>query len=156
VGDETVLVVTPGGTSDNFNLVVQPNAPAVFLSGVAGPVTDLPTVIRVANGLLVTDSNPIHPGDILVIYATGLGQSTPAGVTGYPAPGSPLSNALTTPTVTLGGVNLPVLWAGLAPGEVGVNQINVTVPGNVPSGLSLPLTINQGTGTMSVALRVIQ
>jgi uncharacterized protein (TIGR03437 family) len=156
VGDETVLVVTPGGTSDNFNLVVQPNAPAVFLSGVAGPVTDLPTVIRVANGLLVTDSNPIHPGDILVIYATGLGQSTPAGVTGYPAPSSPLSNALTPPTVTLGGVNLPVLWAGLAPGEVGVNQINVTVPGNVPSGLSLPLTINQGTGTMSVALRVIQ
>jgi uncharacterized protein (TIGR03437 family) len=155
VGAETIVVHTPGGTSDNFNLIVQPTAPAVFLSGVAGPQTNLPTVIRAANGLLATDSNPIHSGDVLVIYATGLGQTNPAGLTGYPAPGSPLSSALSAASVTLGGMNLPVSYAGLAPGEVGVYQINVTVPGNIPTGLGLPLNINQGSGSISVAMRVI-
>ena len=155
VGDETVVVHTPGGTSPNFNLIVQPNAPAVFLSGVAGPQTNLPTVIRAANGLLATDSNPIQRGDTLIIYVTGLGQTNPSGVTGYPAPSNPFSVPLLQPSVTLGGNNLPVTFAGLAPGEVGVYQINVTVPGNTPTGLGLPLTINQGTGTVSVAMRVI-
>jgi uncharacterized protein (TIGR03437 family) len=149
------VVHTPGGISDNFNLIVQPNSPAVFLSGVAGPETNLPTIIRVANGLLATDSNPIHPGDELVIYLTGLGQTNPAGNTGYPAPGNPLSNALTATTVTLGGMNLPVIYAGLAPGEVGVYQINVSVPGGTPTGISMPLTINQGAGTVTVSMRVI-
>jgi uncharacterized protein (TIGR03437 family) len=155
VGAETIVVHTPGGTSDNYNLTVQPTAPAVFLSGVAGPQTNLPTIIRLANGLLATDSNPIHPNDVLVIYVTGLGQTNPAGLTGYPAPGNPLANALTPATVTLGGMNVPVEYAGLAPGEVGVYQINVTVPGNIPTGLSLPLAINQGAGNVSVSMRVI-
>jgi uncharacterized protein (TIGR03437 family) len=155
VGAETIVVHTPGGTSDNYNLIVQTTAPAVFLSGVAGPQTNLPTVIRAANGLLATDSNPIHSGDVLIIYATGLGQTNPAGLTGYPAPGNPLSSALATATVTLGGMNLPVIYAGLAPGEVGVYQINVTVPGGTPTGLGLPLVINQGDGSVSVAMRVI-
>jgi uncharacterized protein (TIGR03437 family) len=155
VGAETVVVHTPGGTSDNFNLIVQPTAPAVFLSGVAGPANNLPTIIRASNGLLATDSNPIHQSDVLVIYLTGLGQTNPSGVTGYPGPGSPLSRALIAPTVSLGGMNLPVLYAGLAPGEVGVNQINVAVPGNAPPGLNQPLTINQGAATMTVSMRVI-
>jgi len=155
VGAETIVVHTPGGTSDNFNLMVQPTAPAVFMSGVAGPQTNLPTIMRLANGLLATDSNPIKPNDTLVIYVTGLGQTNPSGLTGYPAPGNPLANALTPTSVTLGGMNLPVGYAGLAPGEVGVYQINVTVPGNIPTGLSLPLVINQGEGTSSVSMRVI-
>ncbi len=155
VGNETVVVHTPGGTSGNFNLTVQPTAPAVFLSGVAGPETNLPTIIRAANGLLATDSNPIHSNDVLVIYVTGLGQTNPAGLTGYPAPGNPLSSALTPTTVTLGGTALAVSYAGLAPGEVGVYQINVTVPGNTPVGLSLPLTITQGSGSVTVPVRVI-
>ena len=40
-------------------------------------------------------------------------------------------------------------------GEVGVYQINVTVPGGTPTGLGLPLVINQGNGSVSVAMRVI-
>ncbi len=152
VGAETVVVHTPGGTSGNYNLTVQPNAPAVFLSGVAGPATNLPTIIRTANNLLVTDSNPIHPGDTLVIYLTGLGQTNPVGTTGYP---SPVASAVTAPTISLGGMNLPILYAGLAPGEVGVYQMNVTVPGSTQSGLALPLTINQGSATVTVSMRVV-
>jgi uncharacterized protein (TIGR03437 family) len=66
-----------------------------------------------------------------------------------------LSNALTATGVTLGGMNLPVTYAGLAPGEVGVYQINVSVPGGTPTGISLPLTINQGAGTVTVSMRVV-
>ena len=39
-----------------------------------------------------------------------------------------------------------LLFAGLAPGEVGVYQINVTVPGWRAPGLSIPLSIKQGAG----------
>ncbi len=46
VGDVTVVVHTPGGVSDNYNLTVLPTAPAVFMSGTAGPETNIPTVIR--------------------------------------------------------------------------------------------------------------
>jgi len=152
VGAETIVVHTPGGVSDNFNLTVQPTAPAVFLSGVAGPQNNLPTVIRYNNGLLATDSNPIHPGDTLIIYVTGLGQTNPVGVTGYP---SSVASAVTAPVVTLGNTTLNVIYAGSAPGEVGVYQINATVPGGVTTGLSLPLTITQGSGVISVPMRVI-
>jgi uncharacterized protein (TIGR03437 family) len=151
-----VNVHTPGGVSDNFNLTVQPTAPAVFLSGVAGPQVNIPTVIRSQNNMLVTDSNPIQHGDTLVIYLTGCGQTTPIVGDGLPAPGSPFALTLTPPTVLLGGTSLPTMYAGLAPGQVGVCQINATVPRSVPTGLGLPLTITQGAGTQTLSLRVIE
>ncbi len=49
--------------------------------------------------------------------------------------------------MTLGGSPLTVQYAGLAPGEVGVYQINAVVPGSVPQGLSEPLVINQGSAS---------
>jgi uncharacterized protein (TIGR03437 family) len=156
VGNVVVVVHTPGGVSDNFNLVVPPNAPAVFLSGVAGPATNIPTVFRADNGLLVTDSDPVHRGDLLVIYLTGLGAVTPIVGNGLPGPSDPLAYALTAPVVTLGGANLSVAYAGLAPGEVGVYQINAIVPPNAPQGLSVPLVINQNGNNISLNVRVVQ
>jgi uncharacterized protein (TIGR03437 family) len=47
------------------------------------------------------------------------------------------------------------MFAGLSPGEVGVYQINVSVPGSAPEGLNIPLTINQGGSTATVGLRVV-
>jgi uncharacterized protein (TIGR03437 family) len=156
IGNTVVIVHTPGGVSDNYNLTIQPNAPAVFLSASAGPLTNLPTVLKADTGLLVTDSNPIHRGDTLVIYLTGLGQVSPAVDNGLPAPGNPLATALTPPTVSLGDAGLSVLYAGLAPGEVGVNQINVQVPNSAPQGISIPLTITQGGAIHTLNMRVVQ
>jgi uncharacterized protein (TIGR03437 family) len=155
-GNVTMILYTPGGVSDNFYVTVPPTAPAVFLSGVAGPETDLPTVFRADTGLLVTTSNPIHRGDALIIYLTGMGAVAPLVTNGYPGPSNPLANALAAPTVEIGGVPLSVSYAGLAPGEVGVYQINAAVPASVPQGLSLPLTITQGGFTHSENVRVIQ
>lgn len=155
VGNVTVQVHTPGGTSDNFNLVVQPTAPAVFLSGTAGPETNLPVVVRSENNLLVTDSNPIHRNDSLTIYLTGCGNTTPPVGDGLPAPVNPLAIALSTPSVALGSTQLPVSYAGLAPGQVGVCQLNVSVPHDAPTGLGIPLIINQGGATQTLSLRVV-
>ena len=156
IGNATLILRTPGGVSDSFALSVQPGAPGVFRSGAAGPVTNIPTILRASNGELVTDSNPVHRGDILVIYLTGLGQTSPAVGTGLPAPTSPLAAAVNPPQLTIGGVSLPLLYSGLTPGEVGVYQINAKVPAGVPVGLAIPLTITQGGVNTSVNLRVVE
>jgi uncharacterized protein (TIGR03437 family) len=155
VGNVTMVVHTPGGVSDNFNLTVLPNSPSVFSIDVAGPGTTFPTVVRASNNLLVTNSNPIQHGDVLVIYLTGLGQVAPFVENGQPAPVEPLAVTVTDPVVAIGGAGLPVLYSGLAPGQVGLYQINVSVGSNVPVGLGLPLTINQGSSTHTVRVRVV-
>jgi uncharacterized protein (TIGR03437 family) len=155
-GNVTVILYTPGGVSDNFYLTVPPTAPAVFLSAVAGPEINLPTVFRDSTGLLVTSSDPIHRGDIITIYLTGMGAVAPLVTNGYPGPSNPLAQALAQPTVEIGGMPLFVSYAGLAPGEVGVYQINASVPQGVPQGLNLPLTITQGGFTHSEFVRVVQ
>lgn len=156
VGNVDIILRTPGGSSDTYKLQVIPTAPSVFHSGVAGPNTDIPTIIRNDNGELVTDSDPVHRNDVLLIFLTGMGLTSPAVPTGNPAPLNPLAIALTAPTVSIGGVQLPLLYFGLAPGEVGVYQINAKVPANVPAGLSVPLTINQGSYSSSLNVRVVE
>jgi uncharacterized protein (TIGR03437 family) len=101
-GNVTMILRTPGGVSDNFNLSVLPTAPSIFRNGTAGPMTDLPTVVRARNGELVTASNPIHRGDTITIYLTGMGRTSPAVEDGAPAPSDPLAAVLTPPVVTLG------------------------------------------------------
>ncbi|MEO8658565.1 MAG: hypothetical protein ABI693_08850, partial [Bryobacteraceae bacterium] len=76
-GNMTMILRTPGGTSDSFNFPVSTAAPAVFRSGVAGPDTNIPTLVRAANNTLVTPSNPVHREDTLVIYLTGMGATFP-------------------------------------------------------------------------------
>jgi uncharacterized protein (TIGR03437 family) len=154
-GDVTMVLRTAGGVSPNLDLVVQSNAPSVFHSGTAGPQTGIPTVVRASNNQLVTPSNPIHPKDVIVIYATGLGTVTPNVANGAPGPSSPLATAVVPPTITLGGAQLTVGFAGLAPGMVGVYQINAEVPSGVPTGLSIPLIVNQGGATTTLSVRVL-
>lgn len=154
-GNVTMILRTPGGVSDNFNLSVLPTAPSIFRNGTAGPMTDIPTVVRTRNGELVTPSNPIHHGDTIVIYLTGMGRTSPAVEDGVPAPSDPLAGVLTPPVVTIGGAQLDVTFAGLTPGEVGVYQINANVPGAVPLGMQQVLEVSQGSGATSVPVRVV-
>jgi uncharacterized protein (TIGR03437 family) len=156
VGNVTMILRTPGGVSDNYNLRILPGAPAIFRSGRAGPEENLPTLVRAENNLLITDSNPIRPGDTIVIYLTGLGQVEPSQEAGVPGPANPPARALVEPEVTLGGHSLPIAFAGLSPGQVGVYQINAVVPGAVPRGLGIPLTIRQGSATTEIAVRVVK
>jgi len=91
-----------------------------------------------------------------MIYLTGMGRTNPAVEAGAAAPSQPPALTLLTPDVTLGGVPLAVEFAGLAPGQVGLYQINAVVPGYVPLGLDIPLSISQGSVATTVTLRVVE
>ncbi len=154
-GTVALVLHTPSGTSDGFQVNVLPAAPAVFRSGAAGPYANLPTVLRAANNQLATAANPIHRGDTIVIYLTGLGQTSPAVPEGVAAPLDPLARAAVTPQVSLGDVPLPVAYAGLTPTLAGVYQINAQVPHWTPSGMEVPLRVSQGSGATELKLRVV-
>jgi uncharacterized protein (TIGR03437 family) len=155
-GNAQMTLRTPGGISDNFNFSILPAAPAVFRTGAAGPQTGLATITRADNGELITPTNPVHPGDSIVIWATGLGRTSPAIDSGMPAPSDPLADAVIQPSVLLGGVALDVQYAGLVPGSVGLYQINAAVPRSVPLGLSIPLVIAQGGSSTTLDVRVVK
>ncbi|HPQ16385.1 MAG TPA: hypothetical protein PLP04_14225, partial [Bryobacteraceae bacterium] len=157
-GEGTMVLRTPAGVSNTFTFNIQPVAPAVFHVPVEGWDSSMPAVARAANNLIVTPSNPVHLDDWLVIYVTGLGATIPRVESGMPGPGEPaLAEVVIEPEVTLGGVRLPVAFAGLAPGQVGVYQINAYVPfKGVPTGMQIPLTISQGAYTATVNVRVVK
>jgi uncharacterized protein (TIGR03437 family) len=69
-----------------------------------------------------------------VIYATGLGGATSVPAAGAPASTTELSRVLADVRVVIGGVAVAPFFAGLAPGFVAVNQVNVTVPASIPLG----------------------
>jgi uncharacterized protein (TIGR03437 family) len=155
-GNAQMTLRTPGGISDNFNFGILPAAPSIFRTGTAGPETNLATITRGDNGELITPTNPVHFGDSITIWATGLGRTNPPIDTGMAAPSDPLPTAVISPTVLLGGQSLRVDYAGLVPGTVGLYQINATVPNGVPQGLEIPLVINQGGSSTTLTVRVVK
>jgi uncharacterized protein (TIGR03437 family) len=89
-------------------------------------------------------SRPAKAGDVIVLFANGLGPVSNTPVSGaVSGTGAALAICAQTPSVTIGGVPAHVEFAGLAPGFVGAYQVNVTVPAGVPSG-SAPLVISAG------------
>jgi uncharacterized protein (TIGR03437 family) len=113
-------------------------------------------VVRAENGLLVTPTNPVHINDTIVIYATGLGRTNPPVETGQPGPSDTLASAVISPSVSLGGMALNVLYAGLVPDQVGLYQINAYVPFGVPPGPDVPLVVKQGGSSTSLNVRVVK
>jgi uncharacterized protein (TIGR03437 family) len=155
VGNSSLVITSPGGQSGPFNFNALADAPAVFRTGQAGSLTGLPLIYRAANSELVDISNPVHPSDVLIIVATGLGQTSPAATDGAAAPASPLEMASAPPTITLGSAGLQLQFAGLIPGEVGMYQINAMVPFNIAAGSQVPLVIQQGGISTSFNVRVV-
>ncbi len=100
------------------------------------------TIAHGATGTPVDGSNPAARGEILVLFATGLGATQPEVASGSPAPSDPLARTAIPVTARFGDQQAPVHFAGLAPGFVGLYQVNIQVPEGV-SG-DVPLTIQAG------------
>ena len=76
--------------------------------------------------------------------------------TGAQGPTSPLAYSLTTPTVTIGGVVAIVTYSGLAPGLVGLYQVNAIVPQSLTPGNSVPVVISVSNTTSNTVTIAVQ
>lgn len=90
------------------------------------------------------NGNAATAGDSLTIYGTGMGAVNPREVAGAPAIAQPLSQTNDPVTVTIGGVNAPVTFAGPTPGATGLYQVDVTVPTGIAPSSAAPLVLTQG------------
>ncbi len=138
-GIANVQVTYAGTASQPWAIPVAPSAPSVFTIGSTGVGAG---AIVNSDGSVNSPSNPASRGSAIQIYATGGGQTSPASSTGAVATGAA---GLTLPySVSIGGANTQVLYAGSAPGEVeGVVQMNVVVPSSV-TGVSLLVVVTVG------------
>ena len=151
-GRTTVQVVHDGLAGPSAKIDIADASPALFQ-------VDAQTAIATRlDGSLVTSAAPGRPGDVLTLYATGLGHTVPpVSYRSIPNKAAPLER-LAEFQVLLDGAPLDrslVLYAGVAPGYAGLYQINVKMPDAVgpnpavqislgalisPPGLLLPLT----------------
>jgi len=106
-------------------------------------------VIEGLSGRIVKPGQPAHAGDVISIYGTGLGAVDYPPPTGFPAGTNPLARTTSTPSVMIGGVPSTVLFSGLAPGDIGVYQLNVQVPQGITAGDADPLVVSIGGVTSS-------
>ncbi len=129
-------------------------SPGIFTVNQQGTGTG--AILHAANFTAVTSTSPASAGEFIAIFLTGLGTVNPAVASGAVAPTiSPLAETPTRPTVTIAGVPAAVSFSGLAPGFVGLYQVNVQVPAGLPSGSqTLQLTMNGITANpVTVAVR---
>lgn len=160
------LSVNDNGTeSGHFPVVVLMDNIHILTSCDLGssPLTSLPCagIVTHADGTMVSGNSPAKAGETVVVYAYGLGQTTPAVRTGVATP-TPAPSLLDGPNVTVqfdfrpnAGPAMPhpglqvvlsptpitianpvassaPLFVGLTPGQVGLYQINVRIPDAVP------------------------
>jgi uncharacterized protein (TIGR03437 family) len=153
-GKAGTQVVVKNGTlaSDPVALPVAAANPGIFsFDGSGAGQGAILNQDQTVNG----SKNPATAGSVIVLFATGEGQTKPAGVDGqiaatvFPAPVLPVS-------VTIGGVKADVLYAGAAPGAVaGAMQINARIPaGLAPGDQAVQVTVGTAASQPGITVSV--
>ena len=137
----TMDIMGPSGRRASIALPVSSSAPGIFTLDGSG--TGQGAILN-QNGTVNSPDNPADAGSIIVLYATGAGQTTPPGTDGLvpttilPSPRLPVS-------VQVGGVAAEILYAGAAPGLIsGVLQVNCRIPADVEPALAVPVVLSVG------------
>ncbi|MCL5745715.1 MAG: Ig-like domain-containing protein [Acidobacteria bacterium] len=129
-GTHLMQVRSPWGTATQ-TVNMSETAPAIY----SIYVPPQPAVIN-PDGKVNSPTTPVARGEVVTIYATGLGTTTESAD----------NSVVTHPVVaTVNGVDLPVIFAGLASNYPGVYVVNVRIPVSTPPGLNLALAISQGS-----------
>lgn len=144
------LVISQGGAASSA-FMVNPVSDNIHVISTCDGTLELQTAfpscqLKAAHldGSFVTPGSPAVAGEVVVVYAWGLGETNPAVTTGAvtptPAPvlvAAPFwavdfdfrPNAVPTPPVA----RVAPLFVGLTPGQVGLYQINVQIPETLPA-----------------------
>lgn len=142
------VVVVNGISSAAASVTVEQAAPWFLTYGTNR------AIVQNQDFSLNSSSNPARVDSYAVAYLIGSGPISPELSDGTPAPSSPLSKETLTTTVTIGGMQASVPFAGMTPGFVGLVQVNFQVP-NLPTG-DYPIQVAIGsaqsnTPTVTVA-----
>ncbi len=154
------------------NMIAGPAVVQVTIDGLAGPAISLTlgaaapglfqlnaqnAVATAADGSVLTSDSPAQPGDIVTLYATGLGQVTPPAIYGQlPTAAAPLIAGANL-SILLDGVAVgpgAIEYAGVAPGFAGLYQINVTLPTSTGSNPEIRLQLDGAISIPGVHLPV--
>jgi uncharacterized protein (TIGR03437 family) len=137
-----------------ISLKLAPAAPGLFAMVLNGVTYAIATLV---DGSLLTPTSPAKPGDIVVLYATGLGATTPPAVYGQlPEFAAPLVEGANM-QVLLDGVAVEpgaIGYAGVAPGYAGLYQINLTLPKSTAASPEIRLRLDGATIIPKVQLPV--
>jgi uncharacterized protein (TIGR03437 family) len=126
-GTATITVTYNGGTSNAFQFQVVPYALGINTYYGSGSGLILATDTA---GSIFTYTNSAKPGQIIVMYGSGLGADTADSDTVFTS----TPHAVNTPLqIYIGGVQASILYAGSS-GYPGYDQLDVTIPDNVPLG----------------------
>jgi uncharacterized protein (TIGR03437 family) len=142
------IAVTNNGVTSAAVSVVVAAQPGIFNYNSGGQIFGS---ILHSNFQLADTNHPASPRETVLIYCTGLGPVDSPPASGAPAKGQ---HTTATPTVSIGGLPAAVSFSGLAPGFVGLYQINAAVPAGLQAG-NQPVVINiDGASSNSVLLPV--
>ena len=138
------MKVSLGGASSALvNVPIASHSPALFEYTDASGRRHAAAVNETG---VVGQANAARRGGIVSLYANGLGPVDDHPASGDAAPSDTLVLTRTTAVVTIGGRPAEVLFSGLAPGSVGLYQLNVRIPPDVLPG-SQPVQITVGDAT---------
>ncbi len=147
-GTQPVVVTTANGPSTPFNVTVAATAPVIFYDSVGAIAQRWPDYS------LIRPGNAAKANDILIVYVTGLGQTSPALETGKLVGTGTIYNAGTV-TAKIGGQPAQVLYAVATPGFSGLYQVALRVPSGLSSG-NASMTLSMGSQTSNAVQIAIQ
>jgi uncharacterized protein (TIGR03437 family) len=140
-----ITLRTPAGDKAAVNVPMRAATPGLYSMGPNG--TGPGTILIAGTGMIATtpsaaeiSGRPVKPGEFLEIYGNGFGITDRESTPGTPAPSDQLLHAANPIRVMIGGVEAIPTFAGLAPGTIGLYQIDVMIPIYSPSGNSIPLS----------------
>ena len=147
-----VQVQYQGQPSITIPMAIWPAHPAIFTLDGSGAGQ---AIMLNQDGSINSAKDPAPARSVVVFYATGLGQLSPAGVDGSVVSADNLPTPVLPVSVKIGGVDAKVLYAGGAPGNVeGVVQINVQVPTTPGAAVPVILTVgNISSQTVTMAVK---
>lgn len=137
-----VRVIRQGKVSNTLSVLVGATSPGLFT------FADGSNRLIALNqdGSLNAASNPAASGSVFILFGTGEGQTNPAGAEGAPAT-VPLPVPVRNVSLRVGDRTAEVLYAGAAPGFVGLLQINARVPAGLAANDRTTVTVTIGNVT---------
>ena len=124
-GPSDLQLAIDGRSGPDLPIQIAPAAPALFQ-------LDQGTVVATrADGSVISPNAPATPGDYVILYATGLGQTVPPVIYGQVPTGAANLKQMADLRIMLDGVAVDpsrIAYAGIAPGFAGLYQINLKLP----------------------------